>query len=88
MAHNDEREQAYDNGRATLDGDITFAVVLVSVVWVGFVIALQVAGVRALDVFGILLGPVVRRGQMVFGESEDMVWTRRHQRGIHADVGA
>lgn len=53
MAHNDECEQAYDNGRATLDGDITFAVVLVSVTWVGFVIALQVAGVCALEVFGI-----------------------------------
>ena len=38
---------------------VAFAVVLVSVIWVGIVVALRVAGVvHALDVLGGLLGPV------------------------------
>ena len=69
MADEDEREQRYDNGRATPDGvkvAAGFAAVLVSVVWVGIVVSLRGAGaVRMLDVFGDLLGPVVRRGQII-----------------------
>ena len=48
MAHDDEREQGYDNGRATPHGIIVmaaFAAVLTSVTWVGSAIALQVAGI-------------------------------------------
>ena len=48
MAHDDERGQGYDNGRATPHGIIVmaaFAVVLMSVTWVGSAIALQVAGI-------------------------------------------
>ena len=42
------------------------AVVLVSVAWVGIAVALWVAGVvRMLDAFGDLLGPVVRRGNLI-----------------------
>ena len=89
MADDDEQERGYDNGRATSDGVITFAAVLVSVPWVGFAVAPQVAGVMpVLDVFGNLLGPVVRHGHIVFGESEDMLLTHRHQRGIHVNARA
>ena len=43
-----------------------FAVVLVSVTWVGIAVALRVAGgVHVLDVLGGLLGPVVRHGQKI-----------------------
>ena len=65
MAHDDEREQGRDNGRATPDGVIVvaaFAVVRVGLIWVGVVVALRFAGVvRVLDVLGELLGPVVHR---------------------------
>ena len=67
MAHDDEREQGRDNGRATPDGVIAvaaFAVVRVGLIWVGVAVAvaLRFAGVvRVLDVLGELLGPVVRR---------------------------
>ncbi len=63
----DEREQRHDNGGASPDGvkvAVGFAVVLVSVTWVGIAVTLRVAGVvRMPDVFGDLLDPVVRRGQ-------------------------
>ena len=40
-----------------------------SVVWVGIVVSLRVAGaVRVLDVFGDLLGPIVQRGQIINGQ--------------------
>ena len=64
MAHDDEREQGYDNGRATPDGVIVvaaFAVVLVGLTWVGVTAALRFAGiVHMLDVLGDCLGPVGR----------------------------
>ena len=53
VAHDDVREQGYDNGGATSGGVIvvaTFAMVLVSVTWVGVAVALRVAYV--LDVLG------------------------------------
>ena len=55
MAHDDVDEQSYDNGRATSGGAIvvaTFAMVLVSVTWVGFAVALRV--VRVVYVLGVL----------------------------------
>ena len=69
VADDDEREPRDDNGRATPDGvkvAAGFAEVLVSVAWVGIVVSWRVAGVvRMLDVFGDLLGPVVRLGQIM-----------------------
>ena len=66
MAHDDEREQGRDNGRATPGVIVVaaFAVVRVGLIWVGVAVAvaLRFAGVvRVLDVLGELLGPVVRR---------------------------
>ena len=67
MAHDDEREQGYDNGRVTPDGVIVvpaFAAVRVGLIWVGVAVAvaLRFAGVVCvLDVLGELLGSVVRR---------------------------
>jgi len=56
VAHDDVREQGYDNGGATPDGVIvvaTFAMVLVSVTWVGVAVALLIDGVvHMLDVLG------------------------------------
>ena len=56
MAHDGVQEQGHDNGRATPDGVIVvaaFAMVLVSVTWVGVTVALRVAGVmHVLDVLG------------------------------------
>ena len=46
MAHDDEREQGYDNGRATPDGVIVvaaFAVMLVGLTWVGVAVGQRVA---------------------------------------------
>ena len=66
MAHDDEREQGRDNGRATPDGVIVvaaFAVARVGLTWVGVAVAvaLRFAGVvRVLDVLGELPGPVIR----------------------------
>ena len=63
MALDDEREQGYDDGRATPDGVIVvaaFAVVLVGLTWVGFAVGQRVAGVvYMLDVLGDSLSPVV-----------------------------
>jgi len=54
VAHNDEREQGYGNGRPTRVGVIVvaaFAMVLVSVTWVGVAVAPRVVGVvHVLDV--------------------------------------
>jgi len=54
--HDSVREQGYDNGRATPDSVIVvaaFEMVLVSVTWVGVVVALRVAGiVHMLDMLG------------------------------------
>jgi len=47
VAHDDVREQGYDNGRATPDGVIVvvaFAMVLVSVTWVGVASRWRCAG--------------------------------------------
>ena len=56
MAHNDVREQGYDNGRATSGGVIVvaaFAIVLVSVTGVGDAVSLRIAGiVHVLDMLG------------------------------------
>jgi len=56
VAHDDGREQGYDNGRVTPGGVIVvaaFAMVLVSVNWVGVAVAPRVAGVvHVLDVLG------------------------------------
>ena len=55
MAHDGVRKQGYDNGRATPDKVIAvaaFVMVLVSLTWVGVVVALRVAGV--VDVLGAL----------------------------------
>ena len=69
MAHDGVREQGYDNGRATPNGIIVvaaFAMVLVSVTWVGVAVALRVAGVvHVPDALGEWLGPVVCRGQII-----------------------
>ena len=69
MAHDDVREQGYNNGRATPDGDIVvaaFAIVLVSVTWVGVTVALRVSGVvHVLDVLSEWLGPVACHGQII-----------------------
>jgi len=69
VAHDDEREQGYGNGRATPVRVIVvaaFAMVLVSVTWVGDAVALRVVGVvHVLDVLGEQLGPVVHREQMI-----------------------
>ena len=65
LAHGCKCKQGYDNGGETPDRVIVvagFAVVLVSVIWVGIVVAPRVAGVvLVLGVLGDLLGPVVRR---------------------------
>ena len=64
VAHGFKCKQGYDNGRGTPDRVIVvagFAVVLVSVIWVGIVAALRVAGVvHVLDVLGDLPGPIAR----------------------------
>ena len=57
MAHDDEREQGYGNGRATPVGVIVvaeFAVALVSVTWVGAAVVLRVVVglAHVLDVLG------------------------------------
>ena len=56
MVHDDEREQGHGNGRATPVRAIVvtaFAMVLVSVTWVGIAVALRVVGVvHVLDVLG------------------------------------
>ena len=56
VAHDDVREQGHDNGRVTPDGVVViaaFAIVLVSVTWVGVAVALRVAGaVHMFDVLG------------------------------------
>jgi len=55
VAHDGVRKQGYDNGRATPDKVIAvaaFVMVLVSLTWVGVVVALRVAGV--VDVLGAL----------------------------------
>jgi len=57
VAHDDVREQGYDNSRATSGGVIVVAastMVLVSVIWAGVTVALQVAGVvHQLGVLGV-----------------------------------
>ena len=62
-------KQGCDNGGGTPDKVIVvavFAVVLMSVIWVGIVVAPRVAGVvHELDVLGDLLGPVGRRRQTI-----------------------
>ena len=76
MAHDDEREQGRDNGRATPDRVIVvamFAVVQVDLIWVGVAVALGFTGVvRVLDVLGELLGPVVRRKWTAVGRGKIM----------------
>jgi hypothetical protein len=56
VVHDDVRERGYDHGRATLDVVIAasaFAMVLVSVTWVGVAVAWRVPGaVHVLDVLG------------------------------------
>lgn len=78
-ADDNEREQSYDNGRATRDGVIVaavFAVVLVSVTWVGIAVALRVAGVgRKVDVFGDLQGVYVDVDDV--SRARITVWTVR-----------
>ena len=68
MAHDDEREQGYDNGGVAPDGVITvtaFVVVLVSDLF-GIAFALRVAGVlHALDMLSNSIGPIGRRRQMI-----------------------
>ena len=75
--HDNEREQGYDNGRATPDGVIVvaaFAVVRVGLIWVGVAVARRFAGImRVLDVLGELLGPVVRR-KWTAVEREEKYW--------------
>ena len=65
MAHDGEREQGRDNSRATFDTVIVvamFAVMLVSLPWVGVAVAPRFAGVvDMLDVLCDLFGPVVHR---------------------------
>ena len=83
MAHDGEREQGYDNNRATPDGVIVvgeFAVVLVSLTWVA--VGQRVAGVvHMLDVLGDLLGLVVRgTWSAVKSEENDGQLTQRHRR--------
>ena len=85
VAHDDEREQGYDNGRATPDGVIVvaaFVVVLVGLTWVGVAVGQRVAGVvHMLDMFGDLLGPVVRgTWTAVKSENNDGQLTQRHRR--------
>ena len=69
VAHGCKCKQGNYNGGGTPDGVIVvpaFAVVLVSVIWVGIVVAPRVAGVvHGLDVLGDLLGPIVRRNNIV-----------------------
>ena len=56
VAHDGGREQGHNNGRATPDRAIVvaaFAMMLVSVTWVGVAVALRVTGVvHVLDVLG------------------------------------
>ena len=56
MAHDDVREQGYDNSRVTPDRVVVvaaFVMLLVSVTWVGVAVASRVAGVvHVLDVLG------------------------------------
>ncbi len=69
VAHDGKCKQGYNNSGRTHDSVIVvavFAVVLVSVVLVGIAVALRVVGVvYVLDVLGDLLGPVVRRRQII-----------------------
>jgi len=68
VAHDDVREQGYDNGRATSGGIIVvaaFAMVLVIVTGVGVAVALRVSGaMHVLCVLGEELGPAICRGQI------------------------
>ena len=93
MAHDDERGQGHDNGRATPDGVIVvaaFAVVLVGLTWVGVAVGQRVAGVvHTLDVLGDLLGPVVcGKWTAVKSEENDvqLIQWHRHRRECVAEV--
>jgi len=79
VAHDDEREQGYGNGRATPVRVIVvaaFAMVLVSVTSVGAAVVLRVVGVvRVLDVLSEWLGPIVHE-QMIL----DSGWCLERER--------
>ena len=89
MAHERNCKQSYDNGGGTSDRVIVvvaFPVVLVSVIYVGIVVALRVAGVvHMFDVLGDLLGPVGRRRQIIRRDDGRRL-THRHRRRMHADA--
>ena len=76
VAHGCKCKQGYDNGGGRPDRVIVvavFAMVLVSVIWVGIVVVPRVAGVvLVLDVLGGLLGPVVRRRHTIQWRAGDV----------------